>query len=375
MEDRSQREHPRHLCAAASRGTGRAAHPVAGSPRCRDYANSYTTIIGACGRPARRAGSDMMMGVIAGRARQRVPRYRATTTRCWRWARASRPTYDKRHLVPFGEYFPVPAVVRSWLRRMDLPNSRVSTAASSGRQTFQLAGLRSLRPASATRTPIRRCCAVRSAQRTCWSPSPTTPGSATPAARYQHLQIARMRALESRRYLLRAANDGVSAVIGPDGRVVARAPEFEASVLRAQFAPRTGDTPYTRAGRLAWHWAWRCWRWPGACWRPAYDLKILHDGAAAGTHLAAVGSMLLTEVLEDDRYVRRSLQRQILARSGGRCRVVGLLAQVLPPRCHRCSPPRRTHRRTAGHCRTGCTAGQPACRISPRWSSAMGRLW
>ena len=45
-------------------------------------------------------------------------------------------------------------------------------------------------------------------------------------ARYQHLQIAQMRSIETGRYLLRAANDGISAIIGPDGRVLATAPGF-----------------------------------------------------------------------------------------------------------------------------------------------------
>jgi apolipoprotein N-acyltransferase len=68
------------------------------------------------------------------------------------------------------------------------------------------------------------------------------------AARYQHLQISQMRAIEARRYLLRAANDGVSAVIGPDGAIVSRAAEFEPTVLRASIEPRVGDTPYLRLG-------------------------------------------------------------------------------------------------------------------------------
>jgi apolipoprotein N-acyltransferase len=59
-----------------------------------------------------------------------------------------------------------------------------------------------------------------------------------------------MRALESRRYLLRAANDGVSAVIAPDGGVVARATEFAPQVLRGQFTPRQGATPYLATGNL-----------------------------------------------------------------------------------------------------------------------------
>ena len=61
---------------------------------------------------------------------------------------------------------------------------------------------------------------------------------------------SRMRALESRRFVLRAANDGVSAVIAPDGRIVAQAAEFSPVVLRGQFTPRQGATPYLAAGNL-----------------------------------------------------------------------------------------------------------------------------
>jgi apolipoprotein N-acyltransferase len=70
-------------------------------------------------------------------------------------------------------------------------------------------------------------------------------------ARYQHLQIARMRAAEARRYLLRAANDGVSAIIGPQGQLLARAPEYQAAVLRGQIIPRDGVTPFLRVGNAA----------------------------------------------------------------------------------------------------------------------------
>jgi apolipoprotein N-acyltransferase len=58
-------------------------------------------------------------------------------------------------------------------------------------------------------------------------------------ARYQHLQISRMRAQEARRFMIRAANDGVSAVIGPRGELVATAPEYRAAVLRAAVEPRS----------------------------------------------------------------------------------------------------------------------------------------
>jgi apolipoprotein N-acyltransferase len=68
------------------------------------------------------------------------------------------------------------------------------------------------------------------------------------SARHQHFQIARMRALEEGRYLIRAANDGISAVIGPHGEVVARAPEFRPVVLVSKVIPLAGLTPYASVG-------------------------------------------------------------------------------------------------------------------------------
>jgi apolipoprotein N-acyltransferase len=93
------------------------------------------------------------------------------------------------------------------------------------------------------------------------------------SARHQHFQISRMRALEAGRYMIRAANDGISGVIGPRGEVVARAPEFTQYVLKSSVTPRRGLTPYASVGNwpivslctgvLAWglwlrnHSAWR----------------------------------------------------------------------------------------------------------------------
>ena len=73
-------------------------------------------------------------------------------------------------------------------------------------------------------------------------------------ARYQHLQISRLRAMETGRPMVRAANDGVSAVIDAHGRLSATAPEYEANVMRAKLQPRVGLTPYARTGN-----------WPAVC--------------------------------------------------------------------------------------------------------------
>lgn len=67
-------------------------------------------------------------------------------------------------------------------------------------------------------------------------------------APHQHLQIARMRALETGRYLLRATNTGITAIIDERGRVTARAPAFQPTALTGTFAARSGATPYVRLG-------------------------------------------------------------------------------------------------------------------------------
>ncbi|NJD06607.1 MAG: hypothetical protein FIA97_08935, partial [Methylococcaceae bacterium] len=67
----------------------------------------------------------------------------------------------------------------------------------------------------------------------------------------QHLQMARMRALESGRYLLRATNTGVTAIVSPRGTVVVRGAPFEQAVVTGSILPMQGATPYVLAGDWA----------------------------------------------------------------------------------------------------------------------------
>jgi apolipoprotein N-acyltransferase len=64
----------------------------------------------------------------------------------------------------------------------------------------------------------------------------------------QHLQIARMRALESGRMMLRATNTGMTAIIGTDGSVQAVLPPFTRDALVGEVHGYTGTTPYVRWG-------------------------------------------------------------------------------------------------------------------------------
>jgi apolipoprotein N-acyltransferase len=210
-----------------------------------DLANLYTDYIGAAWSAARRRNSAILMGVI--RQDDDAGDEVYFNSLLGLGPGNSEPAfYDKRHLVPFGEYFPVPDWLRNWMRLMNLPYSDFTPGAS--RQAlFDLAGMKlagsicyeDAYPAMLN-PETRKSDVLVTVTNDGWF------GHA--AARYQHLQIARMRALESRRFLLRAANDGVSAVIDPYGRVVYRAPEFTPAVLRGRVTPRQGVTPYLRMG-------------------------------------------------------------------------------------------------------------------------------
>jgi apolipoprotein N-acyltransferase len=65
---------------------------------------------------------------------------------------------------------------------------------------------------------------------------------------HQHMQIARMRAMETGRYLLRATNTGMTAIVSPDGKIVRQAPLFTTTVLTESITPMGGITPFVRFG-------------------------------------------------------------------------------------------------------------------------------
>jgi apolipoprotein N-acyltransferase len=154
--------------------------------------------------------------------------------------------YDKHHLVPFAEFFPVPSFVRSWLRLMSLPYSDFTPGAAVQpplpAAQLQLGATVCYEDAygSSMLPVLRQADALVNVTNDAWF--------GHSSARHQHFQIARMRAMEAGRYLIRAANDGISAVIGPHGEVVNRAPEFRPVILVSKVTPMRGLTPYARVG-------------------------------------------------------------------------------------------------------------------------------
>ena len=152
--------------------------------------------------------------------------------------------YDKRHLVPFGEYFPIP----DWLRPiMDVLGTPYSDFSAGGpayapvRVNGQELGIsicfEDVFGAEFARES-RAASVLVNATNDAWFAHSSAP--------HQHLAIARFRALENGRWLVRATNTGISALIGPDGRVESRSQQYATELMRGQVWPRQGLTPYAR---------------------------------------------------------------------------------------------------------------------------------
>ncbi len=159
-----------------------------------------------------------------------------------------RDSYHKRHLVPFTEYLPLKSLLWPLVDLFTIPMSDFDA----GRDPQPLmrvgphqAGMSICYEDAFGNEMIQalpQAAYLINASNDAWFGRSLAP--------YQHLQIARMRALETGRYLLRATNTGISAIIGHRGEVVKRAPLLQLAVLSGKIQPMQGTTPYARYGNL-----------------------------------------------------------------------------------------------------------------------------
>jgi apolipoprotein N-acyltransferase len=219
-------------------------------------ANEVTPYLKQLYARAQHAGSDIVMGIL--RADEKDDYHNSILVL------SSDPSfYDKHHLVPFAEFFPVPRFVRTWLRLMNLPYSDFEPGPA-GQPSVAAAG---------TRLALGIC--YEDAYPTADLPAVRTSGVLVNVtndawfghswARFQHFQLTRMRALEAQRPVVRAANDGISALVGPHGQVLAQAEQFKPAVLHGTVQPQSGLPPFIRTG----NW-------------PVVVLGLLGAGLAAG---------------------------------------------------------------------------------------------
>jgi len=154
--------------------------------------------------------------------------------------------YQKRHLVPFGEFMPLRFILDHVSQFIDIPMSDlaagtgphvpldiqgVSVGVSICYEDVYGEELRALVPASTLLVNVSN---------DAWFGSSAAP--------HQHEQKARMRARELARPLVRVTNTGVSSAIDERGRVSGRIAHDTKGILDVSVVPRTGTTPFARSG-------------------------------------------------------------------------------------------------------------------------------
>jgi apolipoprotein N-acyltransferase len=236
-------------------------------------ANNLLPYIALMDHETRAHGSSLVLGTV--RASADGQRYYDSIL-----ALGKQPSwYSKDHLVPFAEFFPVPHFVRNWLRLMTLPYESF-TRGGTHQPPLPVGGLE-LGPTvcyevgygSYMLNMLPKANALVNVTNDAWF--------GHSSARYEQFQMARMRTQEEGRSMIIASNNGVSAIVGPRGQILASAPPYRRYVLRSFVTPRAGLTPFARFG----NWlvvSLAALGFAGALWAGARSRRA---GTATATHL------------------------------------------------------------------------------------------
>lgn len=189
---------------------------------------------------ARERGTDFLIGVIE-RDENRRDYYNSVIV-----LGSSSDVYRKQHLVPFGEYIPLEPLSRWLMSTLRIPMSQLSSG-TSPQLPLRAAG-RSIGVSVCYEdafgeeliNALPQASLLVNVSEDAWFGDSLAP--------HQRLQMARVRALETARPMLRAANTGPSAIIDHRGRVSSASPQFQQYLLHSEVQPMRGMTPYARVG-------------------------------------------------------------------------------------------------------------------------------
>jgi len=155
-------------------------------------------------------------------------------------------SYRKTHLVPFGEFIPLRPVLGWIVSVLAIPLQDFSRGTPHPKPLSvggQLAAINVCYEDAFGDEIIRQlpeATVLVNVSNVAWFGHSIAPR--------QHLQISQARALETGRYMLRATNTGMTAIIDERGDIVRVAPQFETAVLTGTVQGYTGTTPYVRWG-------------------------------------------------------------------------------------------------------------------------------
>ncbi|WP_456380092.1 apolipoprotein N-acyltransferase [Thiolapillus sp.] len=189
-------------------------------------------------RHFRQQGRDLLLGIPVRDSQDRS--YNAMIS----LGSSGRDEYYKRHLVPFGEFMPFKVLLQPLVELFAIPMSSFSPGDKSKPPLLKLAGMEagiSICYEDAfgeeVAQALPQAAFLVNASNDAWFGDSLAP--------HQHLEMARMRALETGRYLLRATNTGVSAIIDPQGGLVRVLPQFERGAISAEIQPMQGQTGFS----------------------------------------------------------------------------------------------------------------------------------
>jgi apolipoprotein N-acyltransferase len=155
--------------------------------------------------------------------------------------------YNKQKLVPFGEYVPVESLIRGLIPFFNLPMSSF-TAGKPDQVPLLASGLSfaayicyEIVYPELVRTQAKDRDFLVTISNDAWFGHSWGP--------IQHFQMARMRALETGKYLLRGTNTGITAIIDHKGNVQSSLPQFEKGVLKGVLYGTAGVTPFVQFGQ------------------------------------------------------------------------------------------------------------------------------
>jgi apolipoprotein N-acyltransferase len=156
--------------------------------------------------------------------------------------------YRKQHLVPFGEYIPLEKFLRGLIAFFDLPMSimrpanqpQTPVSATVKSQPYFIAPIICYEAAypNLVRNIAKTANLIAVVSNDAWFGDSIGP--------HQHLQITRMRAIENGRPMIRATQNGISALVDANGKILSRSQQFIETTLTGQLTLRSGFTPFQR---------------------------------------------------------------------------------------------------------------------------------
>ncbi len=196
-------------------------------------------------------GTNLLLGapeIVTYRDEKLVERFRVFNT-AQGFGLAS-GSFAKTHLVPFGDYVPFQQVLRGLITFFDLPMSSSTKGSSDQSNLVAKLGDEKVQIGigicyeiafgDTMRTRASESDLLVAITNDTWFGASIGP--------HQHMQIARVRALENGRWLVRAANDGITGIIDHNGNVRDELPQFTEGVLKGKFQTMQGRTPYNLLG-------------------------------------------------------------------------------------------------------------------------------